>query len=80
MKLRWPVLAAALALSWPAPARADEYPPSDVLTNTEWKNDPQFKHDVFTFVRLRPQNHPIWYTDSPDSDLNFPFACISSPR
>jgi len=72
MNLR--ALALALIVAAPLTVRADDvYPPSDVLTNTTWKNPPQFQHDVFTFIRLRPQNHPRWSTDSPDSDLNFPF-------
>src|SRR5262249_16977919 len=41
-----------------------------------WENDPSFKSDVFTFVRIeydsfrRPRS---WMTDYPDSDLNFSF-------
>ena len=67
-------LLAVVAVLAAAPfALADNYPSDDILTNTAWKNDPQFQRDVFTFVRLRPQNHPDWYVDSPDSDLNFPF-------
>jgi hypothetical protein len=45
----------------------------DVLTNTDWKNPPQFERDTFTFVRLHPDNHWKWSVDHPDSDLNFPF-------
>ncbi len=73
MNFRALAAAAILASLGASIAHADEYPASDVLTNTAWTNDPQFSHDVFTFVRLRPQNHPDWYIDSPDSDLNFPF-------
>src|SRR6478609_1621288 len=43
----------------------------------EWKNDEQFKSDVFTFVRIRYNDHSgwggKWATDYPDSDLNFSF-------
>lgn len=46
----------------------------------EWKNDPEFKNDVFTFVRIRYQSYygggyrgGRWRTDYPASDLNFSF-------
>src|SRR5436309_869916 len=52
----------------------------------EWKNDERFKHDVFTFVRVRYNDGYSrrggyggwgrggkWATDYPDSDLNFSF-------
>jgi len=52
----------------------------------EWKNDERFKHDVFTFVRIRYSSYGRggyggyggygggrWSTDYPDSDLNFSF-------
>jgi hypothetical protein len=52
-------------------ARAQNDP--DTLTNTDWTNPPQFARDVFTFIRLRPENHFKWNVDWPDSDLNFPF-------
>jgi hypothetical protein len=52
----------------------------------EWKNDERFKHDVFTFVRIRYSSYGRggwggyggygggkWATDFPDSDLNFSF-------
>jgi hypothetical protein len=52
----------------------------------EWKNDERFKHDVFTFVRVRYSSYGRggyggyggygggkWATDYPDSDLNFSF-------
>jgi len=44
-----------------------------------WSNDPNFKSDVFTFVRViysstKPWGSGgSWITDYPDSDLNFPF-------
>src|SRR5262245_55820055 len=52
----------------------------------EWKNDERFKHDVFTFVRIRYSDGYSrrggyggwgrggkWATDYPDSDFNFSF-------
>jgi hypothetical protein len=54
--------------------------PNDRNGVPEWEIDPQFKHDVFTFVRIR---YASWYgyghyggrwaTDYPDSDLNFSY-------
>lgn len=47
-----------------------------------WTNEEQFKHDVFTFVRVRYSSGGYgrgyrsgggWTTDYPDSDLNFSF-------
>jgi hypothetical protein len=46
----------------------------------EWPVDPDFKSDVFTFVRVRYASTSTrsdtggnWSTDTPDSDLNFSF-------
>ena len=42
----------------------------------DWENDVQFKHDLFTFVRIRYdswRSRNKWATDYPDSDLNFSF-------
>jgi len=46
----------------------------------EWKNPPEFSHDVFTFVRIIRDRDPYgspsagtWITDFPDSDLNLSF-------
>jgi hypothetical protein len=42
----------------------------------DWQIDPEFKYDVFTFVRVRYNSWGrgnAWATDWPDSDLNFPF-------
>jgi Domain of unknown function (DUF4159) len=42
----------------------------------DWEVDPQFKSDVFTFVRIQYESWGrgwSWATDYPDSDLNFPF-------
>lgn len=52
------------------------YDLSDRRGVPDWQVDPQFKHDVFTFVRLRYQSWGrghAWATDYPDSDLNFSF-------
>ena len=41
-----------------------------------WELDPDFKNDVFTFVRIEydaPRRPRSWMTDFPDSDLNFSF-------
>jgi hypothetical protein len=61
-----------------------EIDPSQIDRNgvPEWKNDERFKHDVFTFVRVRYSSYGRgwggygggkWATDYPDSDLNFSF-------
>jgi hypothetical protein len=42
----------------------------------DWEISKQFKHDVFTFVRLRYNSwrgRSRWATDYPDSDLNFSY-------
>ena len=42
----------------------------------DWKNDAEFPHDVFTFVRVRYDSwgrRGAWKTDWPDCDLNFSF-------
>ncbi len=42
----------------------------------DWKVDPDYKEDVFTFARLRYDSwrgRGGWATDHPDSDLNFSF-------
>jgi hypothetical protein len=41
----------------------------------DWEVDPHFKHDVFTFVRIRYSSFARggWTTDYPDADLNFSF-------
>src|SRR5690242_13812337 len=56
---------------------ASEIPPlTDRRGVDEWAVDDQFKHDLFTFVRVRWQSWrggDIWLTDYPDSDLNFSF-------
>ena len=56
---------------------AKEIPPlTDRHGIDEWAVDPQFKSDLFTFVRIRWHSWrggDIWLTDYPDSDLNFSF-------
>lgn len=41
----------------------------------DWKLDQNFRHDVFTFVRIRYESRGRWgwTTDYPDADLNFSF-------
>lgn len=45
----------------------------------DWDHDEEFKHDVFTFVRVEYASYndswrrPRWKTDYPDSDLNFSY-------
>jgi hypothetical protein len=45
--------------------------------NPDWDNDPHFKKDVFTFVRIKYETTGYrgggWRTDFPDSDLNFSY-------
>jgi hypothetical protein len=54
----------------------DRYDLSDRKGVPDWEVDPQFKSDVFTFVRVRYGGWGrggSWATDYPDSDLNFSF-------
>jgi hypothetical protein len=52
-------------------------PPTSNIPN--WKVDPAFQKDVFTFVRIRYSQGGVssgdgrWDTDFPDSDLNFSY-------
>ena len=41
----------------------------------DWKLDPNFRSDVFTFVRVRYESYGRWgwATDYPDADLNFSY-------
>jgi len=42
----------------------------------EWKNNPEFAKDVFTFVRIRYNSryrHDSWAIDYPDAELNLSF-------
>lgn len=62
-----------------------EYPNGDRGGVPEWKNNERFKHDVFTFVRIKYNDGYSrrgyggygrggkWLTDYPDSDFNFSF-------
>ncbi len=77
------LLLAALAVAQRGRYRGREFEPGQVDRNgvPEWKNDERFKHDIFTFVRIRYSSHGgyggwgggRWSTDYPDSDLNFSF-------
>jgi hypothetical protein len=70
----------------------DRRPPEGVRTAREaagpdsetpnWKIDPRFRRDVFTFARIhytseerrwRWRSGGEWWIDTPDSDLNFSF-------
>lgn len=46
-----------------SPARAQNF--------EKWETDPDFPSDVFTFIRLHPQDHRRWTTDYPDAEKNF---------
>jgi hypothetical protein len=54
-------------------------PPADVADRKgvpDWKVDPDFKEDLFTFVRVKWTSYrgfDIWSTDFPDAELNFSF-------
>ena len=51
-------------------------PPPDRHGVPDWQLDNRFKHDCFTFVRLKYNSYRgwgRWATDYPDSDLNFSF-------
>lgn len=50
--------------------------PAPMPADLAWKIEPRFKHDVFTFVRVRYRSAwgwDKWATDYPDSDHNFSF-------
>ena len=50
--------------------------PADRNGVPDWEVDAHFKHDVFTFARLRYNSHRgwgRWATDFPDCDLNFSY-------
>lgn len=57
--------------------------PTDRAGVPDWKPDPDFKHDVFTFVRIEYDSYRggygygrrggAWLTDWPDADLNLSF-------
>jgi hypothetical protein len=86
--LRWLVLlplagalAASVVLAQRNAREADERRGGDV---PNWKVDPPFKKDVFTFVRIKysvdgskrggfGHTYERWKIDFPDSDLNFSF-------
>jgi hypothetical protein len=53
-----------------------QFDPNDRRGVPDWEVDPEFKNDVFTFVRVRYGGwgrRGDWATDYPDSDLNFSF-------
>jgi len=59
--------------------RGYRFDPNDRKGVPDWEVDPEFKSDVFTFVRVRyggwggRRGRGGWRTDYPDSDLNFSF-------
>jgi hypothetical protein len=69
-----------IAAAWMAHAQftaRQALPPTANIPN--WKVDPAFQKDVFTFVRIRYSQGGVsfgdgrWNTDFPDSDLNFSY-------
>ncbi len=74
------VLAAAgVVVTARQPGRGLELP-ADRAGVPDWKVDPAFRHDVFTFVRIEYDSYRYggrrggaWTTDWPDADLNFSF-------
>lgn len=64
---------------WPDPREWETGEIIDRRGVPDWKVDPQFPKDVFTFVRIRYTSFRgrwrggDWRTDWPDSDLNFPY-------
>jgi hypothetical protein len=71
-------LAGAIVLA-ATPQTARQAQPGSIGT-PDWKIDPTFKSDVFTFVRIKYGSFgrgggwsPRWRIDFPDSDLNFSF-------
>lgn len=53
--------------------------PVDTYIEPMWPENKEFRHDVFTFARLRYTSHrdvwgqPQWSVDFPDSDMNFSY-------
>ena len=49
--------------------------PADRNGVPNWEVDPHFKHDVFTFVRIKYRSFrgDRWHTDFPDAELNFSY-------
>jgi hypothetical protein len=72
-------VASAIALAQRGGRRGRGRPifdPTDRRGVPSWEVDPQFKSDVFTFVRIQYDSWGrgwAWNTDFPDSDLNFSF-------
>ena len=64
---------------WSRRSRNDQLRPEDPNRDRggvpTWEKDQEFKHDVFTFVRVEYSSYrwSKWRTDYPDSDLNFSF-------
>jgi hypothetical protein len=84
--LLWGSLAVLLACATVAIAQRGrgyrrEYRPGEIVDRggvPDWKNDEQFKDDVFTFVRIRYGSYGgrrggRWDTDYPDAELNLSY-------
>ena len=77
--------AAGIVLAAGQPGRFDRQSPLQLPPDRagvpDWKVDPNFKNDVFTFVRIEYDSYRggygrrggRWLTDWPDADLNFSF-------
>ena len=79
-RLLWIVLVSALLADHAAAQRRRWERDPDYRGVPEWKLDPEFEADAFTFVRIRYSSRynrwhrqGDWATDWPDSELNFSF-------
>ena len=71
-------LVSTLAVGMALGQRWRQFDTTDRRGVPDWEVDPDFKDDVFTFVRVRysswgRRGGGQWATDYPDSDLNFSF-------
>lgn len=65
----------------PDGARTAREAAKDSPETPDWKVEPEFRRDVFTFTRIRYESAErgwgggggVWWIDTPDSDLNFSF-------
>lgn len=76
------IVAVAQQPGFPPPQSRQLPLPSDRAGVADWKVDPHFEKDVFTFVRIEYDSYRSrgrgwgggrWTTDWPDADLNFSF-------
>jgi hypothetical protein len=73
-----PLIACGLALAafGVSLGQVGERPPANRNGVPDWRNEPEFAEDVFTFVRVQYNSYSgwrRWATDYPDSDLNFSY-------